>query len=165
MPEDLKLSQVSSSLLPSPFRGLHSPGVRKHCQIIFAFCFRKSSVHLYEAMYFICTPHCQHHVSNLRKDWVLKLYTWSNTASEHTHTDTRCTQSRDGKKRYFPPEVLLVLALSIVGGYNYIYNKRNVWYSQVVCVVTHVLPFEHWWKIQSADASDRLWRPLVSELW
>ena len=36
MPEDLKLSQIGSSQLPPPFRGLHSPGVRKHCQIIFA---------------------------------------------------------------------------------------------------------------------------------
>ena len=37
-PEDLKLSQIGSSQLLPPFRGLHSPGVRKHCQIIFA-CF------------------------------------------------------------------------------------------------------------------------------
>ena len=44
MPEDLTLSQIGSSLLPPPFRGLHSPGVRKHCQIIFAFYFRKSSI-------------------------------------------------------------------------------------------------------------------------
>ena len=44
MPEDLKLSQIGSSQLPPPFRGLHSPGVRKHCQIIFACYFRKSSV-------------------------------------------------------------------------------------------------------------------------
>ena len=29
MPEDLKLSQISSSQQPPPFRGLHSPGVRK----------------------------------------------------------------------------------------------------------------------------------------
>ena len=35
MPEDLKVSQIGSSPLPPPFRGLHSPGVRKHCQIIF----------------------------------------------------------------------------------------------------------------------------------
>ena len=34
MPEDLKLSQIGSSQLPPPFRGPHSPGVRKHCQII-----------------------------------------------------------------------------------------------------------------------------------
>ena len=34
MPEDLKLSQIGSSLLPPPFRGLHFPGVRKHCEII-----------------------------------------------------------------------------------------------------------------------------------
>ena len=40
MPEDLKVSQIGYSLLPPPFRGLHSPGVRKHCQIIF----RKSSI-------------------------------------------------------------------------------------------------------------------------
>ena len=44
MPEDLKLSQIGSSQLPPPFRGLHSPGVRKHCQIIFACYFRKSSI-------------------------------------------------------------------------------------------------------------------------
>ena len=36
MPEDLKLWQIGSSQLPPPFRGLHSPGLRKHCQIIFA---------------------------------------------------------------------------------------------------------------------------------
>ena len=35
MPEDLKVSQIGSSPMPPPFRGLHSPGVRKHCQIIF----------------------------------------------------------------------------------------------------------------------------------
>ena len=29
MPEDLKLSQIGSSPLPPPLRGLHSPGVRK----------------------------------------------------------------------------------------------------------------------------------------
>ena len=40
MPEDLKLSQIGSSQLPPPFRGLHS----KHCQIIFACYFRKSSI-------------------------------------------------------------------------------------------------------------------------
>ena len=44
MPEDLKVSQIGSSQLPTPFRGLHSPGVRKHCQIIFACDFRKSSI-------------------------------------------------------------------------------------------------------------------------
>ena len=44
MPEDLKLSQIGSSQLPPPFRGLHSLGVRKHCQIIFACYFRKSSI-------------------------------------------------------------------------------------------------------------------------
>ena len=44
MPEDLKLSQIDSSQLLPPFRGLHSPAVRKHCQIIFACYFRKSSV-------------------------------------------------------------------------------------------------------------------------
>ena len=44
MPEDLKLPQIGSSQLPTPFRGLHSPGVRKHCQIIFACYFRKSSI-------------------------------------------------------------------------------------------------------------------------
>ena len=46
MPEDLKLSQIGSSPLPPPFRGLHSPGVRKHCQIIFACYFRKSSINI-----------------------------------------------------------------------------------------------------------------------
>ena len=44
MPEDIKLSQIGSSQLPPPLRGLHSPGVRKHCQIIFACYFRKSSI-------------------------------------------------------------------------------------------------------------------------
>ena len=29
MPEDLELSKIGSSQLPPPFRGLHSPGVRK----------------------------------------------------------------------------------------------------------------------------------------
>ena len=43
MPEDLKLSQIGSSLLLTPFRGLHSPRVRKYCQIIFACYFWKSS--------------------------------------------------------------------------------------------------------------------------
>ena len=46
MPEDLKLSQIGSSQLPPPFRGIHSPGVRKHCQIIFACYFQKSSTEL-----------------------------------------------------------------------------------------------------------------------
>ena len=44
MPEDLKLSQIGSSQLPPAFMGLHSPGVRKHCQIIFAYYFQKSSI-------------------------------------------------------------------------------------------------------------------------
>ena len=44
MPEDLKVSQIGSSPLPPPFRELHSPGVRKHGQIIFACYFRKSSI-------------------------------------------------------------------------------------------------------------------------
>ena len=44
MSEDLKVSQIGSSPLPPPFRGLHSPGVRKNCQIIFAWYFRKSSI-------------------------------------------------------------------------------------------------------------------------
>ena len=44
MPQYQKLSQIGSSPLPPPFRGLHSPGVRKHCQIIFACYFRKSSI-------------------------------------------------------------------------------------------------------------------------
>ena len=44
MPEDLKLSQIGSSLLLPPFRGLHSPRVRKHCQIIFTCYFWKLSI-------------------------------------------------------------------------------------------------------------------------
>ena len=32
--------QIGSCQLPPPFRGLHSPRVRKHCQIIFACYFR-----------------------------------------------------------------------------------------------------------------------------
>ena len=44
MPEDLELSQIGSSQLPPSFRGLHSPRVRKHCQIIFACYFRKLSI-------------------------------------------------------------------------------------------------------------------------
>ena len=47
MPEDLKVSQIGSSPLPPPFRGLQSPGDRKHCQIIFACYFRKSSNRTY----------------------------------------------------------------------------------------------------------------------
>ena len=48
MPEDLKLPQIGSSQLPPPFRGLHSHGVRKRCQIIFACYFRKSSISNYQ---------------------------------------------------------------------------------------------------------------------
>ena len=44
MPEDLNLSQIGSSQLPPAFRGLHSLGVRKRCQIIFACYFWKSSI-------------------------------------------------------------------------------------------------------------------------
>ena len=44
MPVDLKLSQIGSSPLLPPFRGPHSPGVRKHYQIIFACYFRISSI-------------------------------------------------------------------------------------------------------------------------
>ena len=51
LPEDLKVSQIGSSPLPPPFRGLHSLGVRKYCQIIFACYFRKSSI-----TYVICSP-------------------------------------------------------------------------------------------------------------
>ena len=47
MPEDLKLLQIGSFQLPPPFRGLHSPGVRKHFQIIFASYFRKSPIVYY----------------------------------------------------------------------------------------------------------------------
>ena len=54
MPEYLKLSQIGSSPLPPPFRGLHSPGVRKHCQIVFACYFQKLSIGL--ADYFLL--HC-----------------------------------------------------------------------------------------------------------
>ena len=36
MPKDLKPSLIGSSQLQPPFRGIHPPGVRKHCQIIFA---------------------------------------------------------------------------------------------------------------------------------
>ena len=38
------MSQIGSPPLPPPFRGLHSPGIRKHCQIIFACYFRKWSI-------------------------------------------------------------------------------------------------------------------------
>ena len=44
MPKDLNPSLIGSSQLPPPFRGIHSPGVRKHCQIIFACYFRKSCI-------------------------------------------------------------------------------------------------------------------------
>ena len=44
MPEDLKLSQISSSPLLPPFRGLHSPGVWKHCQISFTCYFLTLSI-------------------------------------------------------------------------------------------------------------------------
>ena len=44
MPEVLKVSQIGFSPLLPPFRGLDSPGVRKHSQIIFACYFRKSSI-------------------------------------------------------------------------------------------------------------------------
>ena len=54
MPKYLKLLQIGSSLLPPPFRGLNSPGVRKHCQIIFACYFQKLSIGL--ADYFLL--HC-----------------------------------------------------------------------------------------------------------
>ena len=40
MPEDLKLSQIGSSPLPPPFRGLHSPGVSNYLRLLF----RKSSI-------------------------------------------------------------------------------------------------------------------------
>ena len=33
MPEDLKLSQIGSSQLPPPFRGLHTPGVKKKLKL------------------------------------------------------------------------------------------------------------------------------------
>ena len=35
------MSQIGSSPLSPPLRGVHSPGVRKHCQIIFGCYFRK----------------------------------------------------------------------------------------------------------------------------
>ena len=66
MPKDLKLSQIGSSPLPPPFRGLHYTGVRKHCQIIFACYFRKSSIMwwpcfkftsgFWEQVLLLCTP-------------------------------------------------------------------------------------------------------------
>ena len=62
MPEDIILSQIGSSQLPPPFRGLYSPGVRKRCQIIFACYFRKSSVGAHSPL---------------------------QTQSTHTHTHTR----------------------------------------------------------------------------
>ena len=72
MPEDLKLSQIGSSQLPPPFRGLHSPGVRKHCQIIFACYFRKSSISLTRLRWtvqdgrkFQCTSDCDGSCSSL----------------------------------------------------------------------------------------------------
>jgi len=46
MPEDLKVLQISSSLLPPPFRGLHSPGIRKLSIFFFAYYFQKSSISL-----------------------------------------------------------------------------------------------------------------------
>ena len=54
MPEDLKMSQIGSSPLPPPFRGLHSPAVRKHCQIIYACYFRKSSIFSWEPSNISC---------------------------------------------------------------------------------------------------------------
>ena len=54
MPQDLKLSQISSSLLLPPFRGLHSPGVRKHCPIIFTCYFREATVSKYKVGH--CSP-------------------------------------------------------------------------------------------------------------
>ena len=59
MPEDLKVSQIGSSPLPPPFRGLHSPRVKKHCQIIFACYFWKLFIE--DVLYnnyslIICTP-------------------------------------------------------------------------------------------------------------
>ena len=69
LPEDLKLSQVGSSPLPPPFRELHSPAVRKHCQIIFACYFRKSSIGYASegVLHSLFTDA----VSALRKVWVL----------------------------------------------------------------------------------------------
>ena len=52
MPEDLKLLQIGSSQLPPPFRGLHSPRVRKHCQITIACYFQKSSI-LFKSDYWL----------------------------------------------------------------------------------------------------------------
>ena len=65
MPEDLKLSQISSSQLLPPFRGLHYPRVRKHCQIIFACYFRKSSV---DDCICTCQLHCHSQIP-----WIYKL--------------------------------------------------------------------------------------------
>ena len=72
MPEDLKLSQIDSSQLPPPFRGLHSPGIRKHCQIIFACYFRKSSI--------MCThPHGDH---------TLLCLTWLSSLASNVYPST-----------------------------------------------------------------------------
>ena len=45
MPDDLKVSQIGSSPLPPPFRGLHSPGVKKKkLSNYLRLLFRKSSI-------------------------------------------------------------------------------------------------------------------------
>ena len=63
MPEDLKLSQIGSSQLPPPLRGLHSPGVRKRCQIIFACYFHKSSIPHHHISHRVVTLHILHYVT------------------------------------------------------------------------------------------------------
>ena len=98
MPEDLKLSQIGSSQPLPPFRGLHSPGVRKHCQIIFACYFLKSSISS-RTPWFAVAKH--------RTDpcWITTNYTPSDTVTDracrpglgssprHTHT------KKDGKTK------------------------------------------------------------------
>ena len=75
MPEDPKLSQIGSSPLPPPFRGLHSPGVRKNCQIIFPCYSRKSSIskgpqHL-TFMLYLLTVFCTS--SSVNRNWRYSL--------------------------------------------------------------------------------------------
>ena len=67
MPEDLKVSQIGSSPLPPPFRVLHSPGVRKHCQIIFACYFRKSSIAAEQMASTIQLGQAKIHTSTIQK--------------------------------------------------------------------------------------------------
>ena len=87
MPEDLKVSQIGSSPLPPPFKGLHSPGVRKHCQIIFACYFQKSSVgfwfFLFQYLQVLCTlilvPDCEVAQHTDKMDGGMKMHRLTNT--------------------------------------------------------------------------------------